>query len=76
MQPAPADAAAAPRNSRPTPALRPGATPVWPLRRLVRRVAERVRSLDLSDLRHLTGYGIACSGFAVLVAGLIDPSAA
>ncbi len=46
------------------------------LHRLVRRGAARVRSLDLSGLRHLVGYGIACSGLVVIVAGLIDPSAA
>lgn len=62
MPPAPLSTAAAPRAGR--------------LQRLARHLAAQVHSLDLSGLRHLVGYGIACSALVVIVAGLIDPSAA
>lgn len=40
------------------------------------RLAAWFRSLDLSGLRHLVGYGIACSGLVVILAGLVPPAAA
>lgn len=58
------------------PARQPRREVMSPLQRVLRPLAARLRTLDLSGLRHLVGQGIALSGFAVLVAGLVDPSLA